>query len=143
MFSMNALQRKRMIRLSAMACIAMVALVMILLALKQNINLYLTPSEVTQQIDTLQNEQVFRLGGLVVAGSHHESENLQHQFKLTDGTETIQVLYKGLLPDLFREKQGIVTQGYLKEKGIFIAEQVLAKHDENYHPPGLPKENVV
>ena len=143
MFSMNRFQRFRMLKMSGLIAIIAIALSLILFALKQNINLYLTPSEVHQKYTDLQDQKIFRLGGLVVGGSHKENENLAHEFVLTDGIKEIKVYYKGLLPDLFKEKQGIVTQGHLKNEHVFIAEQVLAKHDENYHPPGVPKEAVV
>jgi cytochrome c-type biogenesis protein CcmE len=75
-----------------------------------------------------------RLGGLVKEGSVVKSDNLQVNFAVTDGKNTIQVAYQGLLPDLFREGQGVVTEGALDRAGMFKADNVLAKHDENYMP---------
>ena len=78
----------------------------------------------------------FRVGGLVVNGSvRRKPDSLQVQFDLTDNTETMTVEYTGILPDLFREGQGIVAMGSLQVGGKFVAEEVLAKHDENYMPP--------
>ncbi|MGU9956352.1 MAG: cytochrome c maturation protein CcmE, partial [Arenicellales bacterium WSBS_2016_MAG_OTU3] len=78
----------------------------------------------------------FRLGGMVVDGSvSRADDDLTVVFELTDTAEKVSVNYKGILPDLFREGQGIVTQGKLDESGTFIASEVLAKHDENYMPP--------
>ena len=75
-----------------------------------------------------------RLGGLVKQGSVVRGENLQVRFDVTDGKSTVAVAYQGLLPDLFREGQGIVTEGMLERSGIFRADSVLAKHDETYMP---------
>ena len=77
-----------------------------------------------------------RLGGLVKAGSIARGENLQVRFDVTDGRNTIPVAYQGLLPDLFREGQGVVTEGALDRPALFRADSVLAKHDENYMPQG-------
>ena len=75
-----------------------------------------------------------RLGGLVAEGSVQRVENAQVRFSVTDTVETVDVVYVGLLPDLFREGQGVVTEGVLTPDGIFRADNVLAKHDENYMP---------
>ncbi len=75
-----------------------------------------------------------RLGGLVKEGSVVRGENLAVRFDVTDGRNTIAVAYQGLLPDLFREGQGVVTEGALEPAGLFKADSVLAKHDENYMP---------
>jgi len=81
-------------------------------------------------------ERNFRVGGLVVDGSvQREPGELEVKFTLTDTQETLEVLYAGVLPDLFREGQGIVAHGYLNDGGAFVADTVLAKHDEEYMPP--------
>lgn len=109
---------------------------LVLYALRQNINLYLTPSQLKQE--NHQNHREFRLGGLVVKGSLKQtSNNLKMTFVLTDFHQTVLVHYEGLLPVLFREGQGIIAEGYLQPDGSFQAEQVLAKHDENYKPPEI------
>lgn len=79
--------------------------------------------------------QRIRLGGLVAAGSIKRGEGLTVEFAITDNVKTIPVRYTGILPDLFREGQGVVTEGKLDASGHFIADSVLAKHDENYMPP--------
>jgi len=80
----------------------------------------------------------FRVGGLVVEGSvRRDPGELQLSFTLTDLEDELQVLYSGVLPDLFREGQGIIAHGKMNEDGAFIADEVLAKHDENYMPPEL------
>jgi cytochrome c-type biogenesis protein CcmE len=82
------------------------------------------------------HDRLFRLGGMVVEGSVERPEDdILVQFKLTDFDKTVTVEYSGILPDLFREGQGIVASGKLNNKGVFVAEEVLAKHDENYMPP--------
>jgi cytochrome c-type biogenesis protein CcmE len=87
-------------------------------------------------------EQRFRLGGLVEDGSFKRlDDGLTYIFNITDCAATINVSYTGILPDLFREGQGVVTEGALDNSGTFIADTVLAKHDENYAPPGTMPTN--
>jgi cytochrome c-type biogenesis protein CcmE len=102
---------------------------LVLNALNSNIMLFYSPSEITENQKTGER---LRLGGLVEAGSV-SIEGLQARFAISDGTGRIDILYNGALPDLFREGQGIVAQGRF-ENGQFIADTVLAKHDENYMP---------
>jgi cytochrome c-type biogenesis protein CcmE len=104
-----------------------------LLALRENINLFFSPSQIVD--GTAPSNTTIRLGGMVVSGSIQRGENLGVTFVLTDLAEQVTVAYEGILPDLFREGQGIVTQGKLDSSGRFFAQQVLAKHDETYMPP--------
>lgn len=105
-----------------------------LFAFKQNLLYFYSPSQLA--VEEIDVGQVFRLGGLVVDGSvQRQSDGITTVFNLTDTAESITVTYTGLLPDLFREGQGIVAQGKLNDEGIFVAQEVLAKHDENYMPP--------
>ena len=104
-----------------------------LLALRENINLFFSPSQIVD--GTAPSNTTIRLGGMVVAGSVQRGANLGVTFVLTDLAEQVTVTYEGILPDLFREGQGIVTQGKLDSSGRFVAQQVLAKHDETYMPP--------
>ena len=107
-----------------------------LMALQKNINLFYSPSQVKAGEPPLDHS--FRLGGLVVKGSvQRAKEDLTVEFNLTDTANIVPVAYKGILPDLFREGQGIIAQGRLGTDGVFIADQVLAKHDENYMPPEI------
>ncbi len=104
-----------------------------LTALQDNINLFFSPTEVAQ--GEAPSGATFRLGGMVVDGSVKRSQtDLNVSFDLTDTAEVVTVQYAGILPDLFREGQGIVTTGSI-ENGVFVAREVLAKHDENYMPP--------
>ena len=103
---------------------------LVLGALRKNIVFFYTPSEISQS--KLTSGQSLRLGGLVKDGSV-EIEGMKSVFIVTDGTVDITVKYDNALPSLFREGQGVVTEGQI-EDGVFIAQNVLAKHDENYMP---------
>jgi len=104
-----------------------------LTALQENINLFFSPTEVAE--GKAPDGATFRLGGMVVDGSVKRSAtDLNVSFDLTDTAQVVTVKYAGILPDLFREGQGIVTTGSI-ENGVFVAREVLAKHDENYMPP--------
>ena len=108
----------------------------ILKSFQDNLLYYLTPSEVIA--GKAPNDREFRIGGLVVNGSfYRETGSLTSQFILTDGSASIEVSYKGILPDLFREGQGIIAKGKFNSANLFIASEVLAKHDENYMPPEI------
>lgn len=113
-----------------------IAVTLALYALRQNVNLYETPQQVVQR--SIPPDQVFRLGGMVVKGSVIQGADLQVSFTLTDYKANINVQYQGVLPSLFHEGQGIVAQGRLNGQGVFIADEVLAKHDANYKPPAIP-----
>ncbi len=107
---------------------------LVLFALKNNVSLYFTPTQVHHK-EAPQGRN-FRIGGLVEAGSvKREIDGLSVRFNITDTAETMQVIYTGILPDLFKEGKGVVAQGKLEADGVFRAEEVLAKHDENYMPP--------
>ena len=124
-------QRLAMVGLIVVGCT--IAAGLALLALRENINLFFSPSQIVD--GTAPSNTTIRLGGMVVSGSIQRGDNLGVTFVLTDLAEQVTVAYEGILPDLFREGQGIVTQGKLDSTGRFLAEQVLAKHDETYMPP--------
>ena len=110
-----------------------IAAALVLTAFEDNIVFFYSPSDITEK--NLRPGQTVRLGGLVEADSVKKStDGVTTEFVITDMNKTIEVSYKGLLPDLFREGQGVVTQGKLGPNGVFIASEVLAKHDENYMP---------
>jgi len=103
-------------------------------SLRQNMLFFVSPADIEEQNLPLGRE--FRLGGLVVPGSlSRANDGLAMQFDVSDGAETVTVLYDGILPDLFREGQGVIARGVLQSKELFVAHEVLAKHDENYMPP--------
>ena len=105
---------------------------LILYALQQNINLFYSPTQIAQGLAPQQ--KMIRVGGMVVDGSVKRGQNLNVDFTLTDYEHELTVHYEGILPDLFREGQGIVAQGVMMDS-VFQAREVLAKHDENYMPP--------
>ena len=130
---MNPKRKQRLILISAMVIGVVVAVSLILLALNENINHYFDPTQVVA--GEAPQDHTFRIGGMVVDGSvQREIGELQVRFGLTDYQKTVTVTYDGILPDLFREGQGVVALGKLQD-GVFVAEEVLAKHDENYMPP--------
>ena len=110
------------------------AVALALAAFSENLVYFYTPTEVAQ--GKAPHERTFRIGGLVKDGSvQRADDSLKVRFAVTDRAETAPVIYTGVLPDLFREGQGIVADGRLADGGVFRAERVLAKHDENYMPP--------
>jgi len=106
-------------------------------ALRSGIAFALSPSELYAA--ELKPGQRVRLFGLVEEGSVKKGEGLNVRFDLTDNQRTISVVFSKILPDLFREKQGIITEGVMGSDGVFQADTVLAKHDENYMPEGMAK----
>ena len=121
---------KRLFVIAAIASLLGVAAMLVLGALRDNIVFFYTPSEINQS-DRQPGRQL-RLGGLVKDGSV-EIDGMQSVFVVTDGSANITVRYNNALPSLFREGQGVVAEGRV-ENGIFMAQNVLAKHDENYMP---------
>ncbi len=111
-----------------------VAVALILAAFNKNLMYFYSPSEVAR--GEAPGNRAFRLGGMVVKGSvQRNAQDLTVRFAVTDFAQQRTVTYKGILPDLFREGQGIVAIGQLDNDGVFVASEVLAKHDENYMPP--------
>ena len=105
----------------------------ILRALETNIDLYLTPTQVESGEYNI--DKNFKLGGMVKEASLKQSESLEIEFTVTDFNKEVEVVYVGILPNLFKENSGVVASGYLdKEKNMFIANEILAKHDETYMP---------
>lgn len=131
---MHPLRKRRLILVIVMITGVAIAAGFALVAFNQNLMFFFTPSDV--QAGKAPQGRLFRMGGMVVSGSVKKStQNIDVAFDLTDNEKTVTVKYSGILPDLFREGQGIIAKGKLNDKGEFIAEEVLAKHDENYMPP--------
>ena len=131
-------QKRRLAWVLALLLGAAVTISLILFALSENLNLFFSPSDVAK--NQAVHGEVIRIGGLVMPGTVKRSEtNLDVRFKITDNAHHVDVLYTGILPDLFKEGQGIVAQGRLDANGQFVAQEVLAKHDENYMPPEVSK----
>lgn len=131
---MNHIHKKRLAFIATLIVGISVALSLVLVALRQNINLFYTPTQVVR--GEAPQKHLFRVGGLVRKGSVVRAGNdLNVRFVLTDTANDVIVSYQGILPDLFREGQGVVAQGNLNGNGVFVASEVLAKHDEKYMPP--------
>ena len=131
---MHPKRRRKLQIIVLLMAVGGVATALMLYALRQNIALFYTPSQVIAGDAPL--NRTIRVGGVVVANSViHELDSLEVRFQLTDYESIIDISYQGILPDLFREGQGVVTQGILLNKHHVKARQVLAKHDENYMPP--------
>ena len=114
-----------------------VAGLLVMFALRDTIVFFHTPSAVAQ--GKVQPGQRFRLGGLVKEGSVQRGAGPDVAFAITDTAATLPVVYRGVLPDLFREGQGVVAEGRIDAGGVFRADTVLAKHDETYMPPEVAK----
>lgn len=125
-------RQKRLAAVAALLLVLSVIIYLVLNALNSNIALYITPTQVYQ--GQAPKNKAFRVGGLVQEGSVRRV-NTQVYFEITDTAYKVRVQYQGILPDLFRESKGVVVQGRLNEKGVLVASEVLAKHDENYMPP--------
>jgi len=129
---MRPQRRQRLILTALLLCAAGGAAALALSALRENINLFFSPSQV--HAGEAPRDATFRIGGLVAAGSVSRGADLEVSFDLSDTREQVRVSYTGILPDLFREGQGVVALGAMRGD-VFIASQVLAKHDETYMPP--------
>ncbi|WP_319410589.1 cytochrome c maturation protein CcmE [uncultured Cohaesibacter sp.] len=125
-------KQKRMMLIGAAGFVLFAAVGLILFALQNQITFFMSPSEIAEK--GVAPGQRIRLGGLVKEESVIRSDTAHVSFVVTDGGAEIKVAYAGILPDLFREGQGVVTEGVLNPDGSFQADTVLAKHDENYMP---------
>jgi cytochrome c-type biogenesis protein CcmE len=106
----------------------------VLAAFRENLVFFFTPTQV--EAKAVPAGRAFRIGGMVVPGSvKRRADGVTVQFLVTDTAKDVPVVYRGILPDLFKEGKGVVTQGKLGDDGVFYASEVLAKHDENYMPP--------
>ncbi len=125
-------KQKRLAVISGAMVFLALASGLTLYALGQKTSYFFMPSDL--QSATLEPGQRIRLGGLVAEGSVVRGEGTDVTFSVTDNAHSVQVAYSGILPDLFREEQGVVTEGSFRTDGVFVADSVLAKHDENYMP---------
>ncbi|NDJ56927.1 cytochrome c maturation protein CcmE [Enterobacteriaceae bacterium 4M9] len=137
---MNSRRKTRLYLAIAVIAGLALTITLVLYALRSNIDLFYTPGEIIHGKGTslLKPEpgQRLRVGGMVMPGSvKRDSQSLKVTFKLFDARGVVDVSYEGILPDLFREGQGIVAQGEFEEGNLIVAKEVLAKHDENYTPP--------
>jgi len=126
-------KQRRLTLIGCSLAVLGIAAALVLNALRDSIVFFSTPSMVAEQ--HIQPGRRFRLGGMVEKGSVVHGDNLAISFKVGDGSKvSVPVTYKGILPDLFREGQGVVAEGALDSSGVFRADTVLAKHDETYMP---------
>jgi cytochrome c-type biogenesis protein CcmE len=127
-------RRKRLIAVAAIVIGVGAATAVALQAFQENLLYFYSPSQVTA--GEVPSGRAFRLGGLVTNGSvQRTAGSIQIDFIVTDNAESIPVRYSGLLPDLFKEGKGVIAHGRMNDGGVFVADEVLAKHDENYMPP--------
>jgi cytochrome c-type biogenesis protein CcmE len=125
-------RQRRLMLIGAGGAVLAVAVALVLVALKDSIVFFNSPTDVVEK--HVAPGTRIRLGGLVKPGSIARGSNLAVRFAVTDGNKEIAVAYSGVLPDLFREGQGVVAEGAIDGAGVFEADTILAKHDENYMP---------
>ncbi len=131
---MHPVRKQRLILIIAGVVASSIAVGLIVYAMRENINLFYPPSKIAA--GDVPHNRTIRGGGCVKPGSIvRAKDSLDINFILTDGTADVPVKFSGILPDLFAEGEAAVVNGKIDDKGVFIAEQVLAKHDENYTPP--------
>ncbi|MDX2308453.1 MAG: cytochrome c maturation protein CcmE [Hyphomicrobium sp.] len=130
-------KQRRGILIGTAVAVLSAAVILVLFAMQDSVVFFHTPSDISER--KLEPGQRIRLGGLVAEGSVKRGEGTKVAFGVTDTLKTIGVTYEGILPDLFREGQGVVTEGRLGADGTFVADTVLAKHDETYMPPEVAK----
>ena len=131
---MHPKRKKRLIVVLAVVVLSSLGIGLVTYGLRGNINLFYPPADVIAGKAPV--GQSIRVGGMVVEGSIVRSDSsLDVRFEVTDYAGTVPVMYSGILPDLFDEGRGVVAAGRLDERGVFVAHEVLAKHDENYMPP--------
>jgi cytochrome c-type biogenesis protein CcmE len=127
-------RHKRFAIIAAGVAAIAVAAALVLNAFQSNLVFFFSPSQIAA--GEAPKDRAFRVGGMVQAGSvRRQGDGLTVEFIVTDTAKSVPVTYKGILPDLFREGKGVVAQGRLGTDGVFRADEVLAKHDENYMPP--------
>jgi len=134
----NPQRKKRLFIILGLLAGVGIAVGLALSALQQNINLFYTPTQIANGEAPLDTR--IRAGGMVEKGSLQRSgDSLDVRFVVTDFSKSVPITYRGILPDLFREGQGIVALGKLNAEGVVVADEVLAKHDEKYMPPEVTK----
>jgi len=125
-------KKRRLFLIGSAGTVLCIAVALVLFALRDQILFFRTPTDIADNI--VKSGDRIRLGGLIAEGSVNRGEGELVRFAVTDTANQVEVVYRGILPDLFREGQGVVTEGTLSPDGSFVADSVLAKHDENYMP---------
>ncbi len=137
----NKNKQKRLIFIAGAIIISIIALIFIIINFRQQIVFFYSPSEMQQQeISNKTSKRQSRVGGLVVEKSVKKIDALTTEFAITDMQNNLKIIHKGLVPDLFREGQGVVAKGiYNNEENVFLSNELLVKHDEKYMPPEIAK----
>src|SRR5450631_136701 len=125
-------KQRRLILIGSSLGVLAIAVALVLGSLRESIVFFNSPTDIAD--NKVAPGKRVRLGGMVKIGSLDRGDNLQIRFEVTDGNKDIPVDFRGIVPDLFREGQGVITEGHVEPDGVFKAETVLAKHDENYMP---------
>tara|TARA_B100001175_G_scaffold313324_1_gene320736 strand:+ start:765 stop:1205 length:441 start_codon:yes stop_codon:yes gene_type:complete len=130
-------RKKRIYLISLFFITIATSIYLILWALRDNIVFFYSPSEIQQKINLKEINEMskLRLGGMVKESSIKQLNDGSINFIITDFDREMVVFYKGIIPDLFNEQQGVIAEGSINNEGIFVANSILAKHDENYMPP--------
>ena len=131
-------KKRRLILIGSSLGVLAFAVALVLNSLRESIVFFNSPTDIAEKKSAAGTR--VRLGGMVKVGSLQRGDNLQLRFEVTDGNKDIPVSYRGIVPDLFREGQGVIAEGHVEPGGAFQAETVLAKHDENYMPPEVAKK---
>jgi len=127
-------KRRRLVLIAAGMLALSAAVALVLTAFEENLVFFYSPSDLLAE--QVPEDRALRLGGLVEEDSVKRlADGLTYEFRVTDLANTVPVTYRGILPDLFREGQGVIAEGRYGADGVFVADEVLAKHDENYMPP--------
>lgn len=133
---MKAKHQRLTLIIIAILCLG-VAVGLILNNFNKNLVFFYSPTQLKQE--NFSDKKIIRIGGLVKETSVNKIASLKTEFVITDNSNWIKVYYEGMLPNLFREGQGMVARGYLNSNGVFVADNLLAKHDENYMPPEVAR----
>ena len=134
---MNQIRKKRLYNILLVSLFSVSGISLILYSLNSNLDYFFTPTELKEQ--NISSDKRIKIGGMVLEGSVFRNDS-NISFTVTDYENFVRVEFKGIVPDLFQEGSGVVALGYLNDK-VFYAEEVLAKHDENYMPPNIEINN--
>lgn len=135
-------KKNRFIFIGTIISISLISLIFIIINFRDNIVFFYSPTEIINQVNQkiFPSKKIVRIGGMIKKGSIKKIDSLNINFVITDYQNELFVSYQGILPDLFREDQGVVAKGiYDSQQNIFIAQELLVKHDENYMPPEVAK----
>lgn len=139
----NKFKNKRILFILAISILTCISIAIILINFKSNIVFFYSPSEINESnfINKVENNKIIRVGGMIKVNSVIKKDAMNTIFTITDYKDDLKIIHRGILPDLFREEQGVVAKGkYNFEEKIFISDELLVKHDENYMPPEVAKD---